>query len=77
MNLKDQIDIALRNSTATVYELKNLLLETIPIIDNEEDIMAYDLLTGMLMFNQLPIEPEKLEDYITTLQTKYEALLND
>ena len=77
MNLKDQIDIALRNPTATVYELKNLLLEAIPMLDYEADSEAYDELTSMLMLNQLPIEPEKLEDYITTLQTKYEALLND
>jgi hypothetical protein len=74
MKLKDQIDIALRNPTATVYELKKLLL---PMLDYEADSEAYDALTSMLMLNQLPIEPEKLEDYITTLQTKYEALLND
>ena len=77
MNLKDQIDIALRNPTATVYELKKLLFETIPMLDYEADSEAYDELTSMLVLNQLPIEPEKLEDYITTLQTKYEALLND
>lgn len=62
MTLKDEIDKLLLNPKTTVGKLQKLLLDGIPIQDNDNHL-AECLWVGMIMLNQTPIEPERLVDY--------------